>query len=183
MNGVDQLLVVVQVSIALVGFAGVVATFEHTDTTKKKTTLGDAIGIAIMVEMGLVNSFFAALPLIIFSLGVAEQTTWRISSGFMCINYVIALSYITKSMRGLKIRRRAPKLMFGFLFILGTATLTIVVLNTLNIFFHGEFEPYYISLILPLYVSGYMFARLVLRPILRNVESREPAEPKSTAKE
>lgn len=174
MNGTEQLLVITEVSVALAGFAGVVAAYQYKDGTN--VTRGDALGLAMLVNIGLLDAFFSVLPLAIFNVGVSEQVTWMISSGLMCVNYSIFTYYVVSNMKRVKVRKMSSKLAYAFLYIAGAGILIINILNTLQINFHGEFGPFFLSLILPLILAGYMFARLILRPLWRNIHAQESSE-------
>lgn len=167
MNGTEQLILLAEVSISLAGFAGIVSTFQYKNGSENSH--GDALGLAMMVHCGLLNAFFAVLPMAIYSLGVNEQLTWNISSSAHCVNYVLYFGYIINSMRKIKVRRTSTKVMYGLLYAVGLVVLVFNFANAFNIGFQGQFGPYFIACILPICLAGYMFARLVLRPLWKNV--------------
>ena len=171
MNGTAELLVVAQIAIVLAGFAGVVAAYEFKDLTSG--TRGDALGLALIVHCGLLDALVAILPLAIYSLGVSEQTTWRIGSGIHSVNYLVYFLYVFTHLRKIHIRKPATMAFFVVLFALGLTTFIVNLLNTLNVGYHGEFGPFFVGCIFPLLIAGYMFARLVLRPLWRNIRAAE----------
>ena len=175
MDGTDQLLIVTEVSVALAGFAGVVSAYQHKEGVHIRR--GDALGIAMMVNIGLVDAFFSVLPLILFGLGLSEVLSWKVSSALMATNYAVFFGYIIRNMRGVRVRKITAKLVYGALYLGGFLILLINLANTLGIGYNGVSGPFFVSLILPLIVAGYMFARLVLRPLWRSVRDHEALGP------
>lgn len=176
MDGSDQLLIITEVSVALAGFAGVVSAYQYKEGTSLRR--GDALGIAMMVNIGLVDAFFSLLPLMLFGLGLGETSSWKVSSALMAANYVVFFTYIVRNMRGVKVRKISSKLVYAALYLGGLLIFLINVANALGIGYAGVKGPFFISLVLPLVIAGYMFARLVLRPLWRSV--REHDDPSDT---
>ena len=173
MNGTEQLLLMTEVAVALAGFAGIVAAYQFREGTN--ITRGDALGLAMLVNIGLVAAFFSLLPLAIYNIGTSEQTTWRLSSGLMCLNYCVFTYFITVNMKGINVRKLSSKMTYALLYVVGIVIFVVNALNAMNVYFDGEFGPFFISLMLPLIVAGYMFARLILRPLWRNIHEQEKA--------
>jgi len=61
------------------------------------------------------------------------------------------------------------KLIYAALYLSGLLIFFVNVANAVGIGYHGEQGPFFLSLVLPLVIAGYMFARLVLRPLWRSV--------------
>ncbi|MEZ5491132.1 MAG: hypothetical protein R3F50_12550 [Gammaproteobacteria bacterium] len=171
MTGEDQLILLAEISIALAGFAGIVVTYQFRDT--HKISRGNAVGLALIIHCGLVDGFFAVLPMAVFFLGVSEQSAFRFSSAMHCVNYALYYAWTIRNMRGVPVRNQGAKVYFLALYALGVGVFVINVLNALNIHFHGEFGPYFLACLLPLMIAGYMFARLVLRPLWRALREAE----------
>ena len=167
MDGSDQLLIVTEVSVALAGFAGVVSAYQYKEGAHLRR--GDALGIAMMVNIGLVDGFFSVLPLILFGLGLSEVLSWKVSSALMAANYLVFATYIARNMRGVTVRKLVAKLIYAALYLSGLLIFFVNVANAVGIGYHGEQGPFFLSLVLPLVIAGYMFARLVLRPLWRSV--------------
>jgi hypothetical protein len=171
MDGSDQLLIVTEVSVALAGFAGVVSAYQYKEGVHLRR--GDALGIAMMVNIGLVDAFFSVLPLMLFGLGLSEVLSWKVSSALMAANYAVFWTYIFRNMRGVKVRKLSSKLVYAALYSGGFLILSINLANAFGIVYHGVQGPFFVSLILPLVIAGYMFARLVLRPLWRSVKDHD----------
>ncbi|HDZ08998.1 hypothetical protein [Pseudohongiella sp.] len=171
MDGTDQLLTITQVSVALAGFAGVVSAYQHKQEAHVRR--GDALGIAMMVNIGLVDAFFSVLPVMLFGLGFSEVLTWKMSSALMAANYVVFFAYIFRNMRRIKVKKLSSKLAYAALYLSGLLFFCLNLANTFGIGYQGVSGPYFVSLILPLIIAGFMFARLVLRPLWRSVKDSE----------
>ena len=171
LDGTDQLLIVTEVSVALAGFAGVVSAYQHKEGVHIRR--GDALGIAMMVNIGLVDAFFSVLPLMLFGLGLSEVLSWKVSSALMAVNYAVFAAYIFRNMRRVKVRKKMAKLVYAALYLSGFLIFSINLANALGIGYDGVQGPFFVSLILPLVIAGYMFARLILRPLWRSVRDND----------
>ena len=171
MNTTDQLLLVVEVAVALAGFAGVVGSFQFRSGTK--LSQGDVLGLELMIHLSLLTAVFAILPVILFNFRVADTIIWSICSVVGSFAFVIVIYNIKTKFRKIFISRKLSRIMFGAFFI--TAYLIVIanLLNILNVVFHREFGPYFVALVMPNCVSAYMFIRLVLRPLWRAIHEQE----------
>ncbi len=171
MENADQLLTFTQVAIAVAGFAGIIGTFQFKDGEKIRR--GDAVGLAVVVNTGLMSAFYSTLPLLLINFGIDDATVWAVSSGMTCIIYAYFSVDIAMRLKNFKTYRTFNKLLIYVLFIVGFAVIVINILNAFNIVFKREFGPYYISLIYSLGLVCYMFSRLLLRPIWRTLRKQE----------
>lgn len=170
MNYSSILLTFTQVTVAFVGFAAIVATFRFKDELSIKKN--DANDLQLIVNTGLMGAFFSVLPLLFLSFGVNESTIWALCSGIMSVNYLGFMFYLSRKVRISKFRRKKSKIIVLTYFIFGVLILILNVLNALGILFFREFGPFFISLIYPLCLVGYMFTRILFLPIWRNLEKR-----------
>ena len=169
-NG-DQLLTLTQVAIAVAGFAGIIGTFQF--KKGERIRRGDAIGLAVVVNTGLMSAFYSTLPLILINFGLNDSTVWAISSGMTCIIYAYFSIDIAIRLKNFKTYKTLNKIIIYLLFIVGFIVIVINFLNACNIAFKREFGPYYIALIYSLGLVCYMFSRLLLRPIWRTLRKQE----------
>ena len=105
----------------------------------------------------------------LFGLGLNETATWKVCSALMAVNYLIFFAYIIRNMRGVRVRKVSSKLIYILLYLVALIFMIVNVANVLGIGYNGEQGPFFVSLILLLVIAGYMFARLVLRPLWRSV--------------
>ena len=75
----DFLLVGIEVSVAFAGFAGIIATFQFSDRTKIKR--GDVVGLTMIVQNSLLAAFASALPLVLYTFDLSDETIWSLVSG------------------------------------------------------------------------------------------------------
>lgn len=66
----EQLLTLRQVAIAVAGFAGIIGAFQFKDV--EKISRGDAVGLALIVNTGLMSAFYSTLPLILSNFGLKD---------------------------------------------------------------------------------------------------------------
>jgi len=169
MNGEEQLILVAELSFVLAGFAGIVATNQF--GTAGKFSRGDAIGITLIVHSGIVNGLLAILPMAIYAMGLSEQRAFNISSGLHCINISIYGLWLLRNMRGVRVADWKSRVFFWFISSVTASVVVLNAMNALNLVFHGQFGPYLLICLIPLCLAGYMFMRLVSRPLWRNLKN------------
>jgi hypothetical protein len=169
MESIVQLRLIAQMSVSLAGFAGVVVSFQYLQAIK--VTRGDALGLVMMVNISLVNSFFALLPIILTNFAIKEESTiWAICSAASAFNYVIFFCYIQSQLKQVNLRRTITKVIFKLFMCSG---LLAIIVNILNAAYYREYALYFIVLVLPLIYTAYLFMRLVSRPLRRAIRQQE----------
>jgi hypothetical protein len=168
----DFLLVGIEVSVAFAGFAGIIATFQFSDRTKIKR--GDVVGLTMIVQNSLLAAFASALPLVLYTFDLSDETIWSLVSGVGAVLFGLFMYIIDRNMRSV-VRKRSLKLLFGSM--QGVAGLMVIalILNAANVVFHREPGPYIIAIVQSLGIVGYMFTRLLLRPLWHAVRIQESA--------
>ncbi len=164
------LLVGIEVSVALAGFAGIVATFQNKGVATMDR--GDVVGLTIIVNFGLVGAFFCALPLVLSIFRVGGATIWSINSALQCVYMLNRMHYIHKNMSVVTLRRSTRRLFRGFQGLSGFVVI-VLALNVAGWVFHREPGPSIAALFFGLGLVGFMFARLLLRPLWRAVRATE----------
>ena len=170
MQEIDTLILGVEASVALAGFAGIIATFQFRDG--KKFSRVDAVGLTMIVQFSLLGALICAIPLTLLSFGAAENTTWAITSTLGAIFYVSGM-YSTH--RYLKEVKKGPsfRLFILVINIINCLCIILHLMNALGIVYHREFGPVIFGLTWTLTITGLMFSRLLLRPVWRQVRARE----------
>lgn len=174
MEHADQLLTFTQVAVAVAGFAGIIGTFQFKEGEKIRR--GDVVGLALVVNTGLMSAFYATLPLLLSNFGFSDPIIWAISSGMTSLIYTYFSVDIAMRLKAFKSYKRFNKVTIYVLFLVGLAVIVINALNACNVVFQREFWPYHISLIYSLGLVCYMFSRLLLRPIWRALREQEAAD-------
>ena len=171
MDATDQLLLIVEVSVALAGFAGVVGSFQF--RSGATLTRGDVLGLELMIHLSLTTAICAILPVVLFNFKVGESTIWLTCSSIGFFAFVSVIFNIKRKFRKLFVSRRLSRIAFELFFIAAYLIGIANLLNALNIIFHREYGPYFVALVLPNCVSAYMFIRLVLRPLWRTIHQQD----------
>lgn len=173
MNAADQLLVIAQISIALAGFAGIIATFQFKDD--KNVSRGHVLALGMVVNISLVGAFFSALPLALLNFEIRDELVWTICSTLMAINLTVFTLYIYKRARLDTVDMRS-RIVFVSFFVLSAVVVTFNTLNALGIGFDREFAPYLLSFFFSFFLVCYNFSRLLMRPLWRQIHKREREE-------
>jgi hypothetical protein len=173
----DILLVGVEVSIALAGFAGVIATYQINDVTRVRRSVVGAL--TVIVQYSLLAALVCAIPLLLHTFGVKGGTLWVISSVIGAIFMACAAYGSARSMRG-AIAKKSSWLLFVLLQGLGALVTLAMILNAVDLVFHREPGPVVAGIIYALSVAGYMFSRLLLLPLWRIVHEQEAANSRVT---
>ena len=166
------LLVGIEVSVAFAGFAGIIATFQNRD--EATIDRGHVVGLTMIVNFSLFGAFFCALPLALSVFRIEEATIWSINSGLQCIYTLNRMNYIHQNMSVVALKR-TTRLLFRML--QGGASFVVVALalNAANLVFHRGPGPSITAIFFGLGLVGFMFARLLLRPLWRVVREQEAA--------
>ena len=171
MDALDQLLLIVEVAVALSGFAGIVGSFQNRPGVK--LSRGDVLGLELIIKLSLITAVCAILPVAFSNFGFVETTIWSICSSIGVFAYVVTLFNIKTKLRKVVISNRVSRIIFEVFFVAAYLTALANLLNVLDVRFHREYGPYFVALVLPNCVSAYMFVRLVLRPLWRTIREQE----------
>lgn len=170
MNEIEQLLTIAEVSVALAGFAGIVATFQFRQQVN--VNRGHALALSMIVNISLVGALFAVLPMVFMNYGVAEKDVWSICSALMGINISIFILYVWRTTRlnSLPIQTR---IIFSSFFAMAFAIVCANFMNSAGLMFDHEFGTYFISFVFCFFLVGYNFSRLLMLPLWRQIHRQE----------
>ncbi|MEH6519429.1 MAG: hypothetical protein V7742_22355 [Halioglobus sp.] len=168
----DLLLMGIECSVAFAGFAGIIATFQFSDRASVKR--GDVVGLTMIVQNSLSIAFACTLPLVLKTFALKDETIWAAVSVYGAFSMAFSSYLIDKSMRG-AVRKASLKLLFGSMQAIAALVSICLLLNASDIIFHRQPGPYIVALTVNLGLVGYMFARLLLRPLWHEVRSQERA--------
>lgn len=170
MDSSDLLLVGAEIGVALAGFAGIIATFQLRDD--KTIRRGDVVGLSMIVQMSLGCALLCIIPLVLSVIRVDEATVWAVCSGIGAIYTSYSSQSIHRNMRGAT-RKKSLRLLFGAFHVGFACVVLAQILNVMDLVFHREPGPYLIGITLGLALVGYMFGRLLLRPLWIRVREQE----------
>ncbi len=173
MESLDLLILAVEASIALAGFAGIIATFQFTG--EKEVRRVDAVGLTLILQTSLLAALTPAIAILLYSFDIRETTLWAICSVSAALSYVLPTFTINNSLKG-AVRAASFKRLVVVLQIPALVLVSINVMNASGIFFLREAGPVIAAIVWPLCLAGFMFSRLLLRPVWRNVRIQEAAK-------
>ncbi|WP_444921596.1 hypothetical protein ACJJID_04065 [Microbulbifer sp. CnH-101-G] len=170
MKEIDQLIIALESCIVLAGFAAIVGTLQPKKT--RKITKGRIVSLAMIIYISLVNALLAAFTLILSNFGISDQNLWSLSSFAMSAATTFSIIYLWIKKR-LKTVSKAAKITYFLLFGLAGTMVLVNLLNALGIGFNKEYGPYFLSFVLNLFIVGYAFSRLLMRPMWEVVRENE----------
>ena len=173
MESLDVLILAVEASIALAGFAGIIATFQFTG--EKEVRRGDAVGLTLILQASLLAALTPSIAILLYSFDIKETTLWAICSVAAALSYAWPTYTLNDNLKG--VFKAAPsKMMVAIVQVPALVLISINVMNASDIFFHREAGPVIAGIVWALCLAGFMFSRLLLRPVWRNVRIQEAAK-------
>jgi hypothetical protein len=173
MEYLDILILGVEAAIALAGFAGIISTFQIAGS--KETSRADAVGLTMILQFSLLAALMSALPIVLYTFGVKETILWSVCSVLEAIIYAGSAYTVHTNLSG-SVRTKSFTRFILVIQFLSFFFVLINVMNATDIFFHREAGPVIAAIVWSLCLAGYMFSRLLLRPIWRNVHVQEAAK-------
>jgi len=169
----DLLLVCIEVSIALAGFAGIISSFQTRDITKIRR--GNVAGLTVIVQFSLLAALVCAVPILLNTFVINYETIWLISSVFTSIVLAGGAYGCMKKMSIVIAKKSFTRFIFALLQGMGYLVALAIILNAADLVFHREPGPLIAGVFYALFVAGYMFSRLLLHPLWRIVDEQEAA--------
>ncbi|WP_444893219.1 hypothetical protein ACJJIE_00975 [Microbulbifer sp. TRSA001] len=167
---IDQLLVIIEISIVLAGFAAMVATFQSRRI--ESISRGHVVSLAMIVYISLFSALLAAFSLALLNFRIDAGYVWSTSSSLMGIATTGFIVYLWKK-RHFKFVSIVMKVAYYGLFSIASSVVIVSTLNATGIFFEREFGPYFLAYICNLFFVGFAFARLLMRPLWKAVEAKK----------
>ena len=167
MEQLDQLQTIAEISVALAGFAGIIATFRA-----GKVSRGRVLALSMIVNISLFAAFFAVLPIGLANLGLAEKQVWSITSFLLGIAQLVFVYFISSNsnFKSLKVGLRLLYIgMLAIAVILGFANF----LNAFGLVFRQDFTAIFMTVVFNLGVVCFNFSRLLLYPLWKAVREVE----------
>jgi hypothetical protein len=172
MNVFDLFMVGIEISVAIAGFAGIVATFQFRD--REKVSRGDAVGLTMIVKISLYLAFCCVLPLSLAAFGLEGPTLWTLCSIFGAVLQCYLSISIYKAMKGAIVGVSAG-IMIGTIHVMGALNAALQIANISGFVFHQEPGPVIAGVVFGLTMAAFMFSRLLLRPVWKSVRENEAA--------
>jgi len=160
----------IEAAIALAGFAGVIATYQISES--RRINRSTVAAVTVITRCSLFVGLACAITLVLQAFGVIGPALWTISSAIGAVMMAgVALS-IARSMKGTTFKR-PTRILYLALQGLGGLVVMALVLNCLGWVFNREPGPFIAGAVYGLSLAGIMFSRLLLIPLWRIVRETE----------
>lgn len=169
----DILILGAELSMALAGFAGIIATFQFRDSQNIRRA--DAMGLNIIVVYSLLAALQCGVILILNVIGVSEAALWTTGSVLVASISAYNLYVFYRNMDG-AIRNKQLLSKMWLVQCVSVVIFFANILNATDIVFHRTPGPFLVGVALGLGIAGWMFARLLLRPIWRALHKQEASK-------
>lgn len=160
LTGENVLELLAEVSVALVGFTGVVAAFGMREDSLSEV---DVLRFRAMLYASIAALLFSLLPLVLFHLNAPEEWVWAVSS-FAMVLYVGALQFWTFRRLSNVALTADPSYNLWIsrsISLLMTVVLVIEFLNAFGILIERSFAFYLLGLMALLVLCVVMFVRML----------------------
>ncbi len=170
MDSVDLLVLGAEVAVSIAGFSGIIATFQFgRENTARR---GDAVALTMVVQFSFLAAAACAIALILNSIGVTQEFLWAVSSVAVSVFYVVMMYAVAKGMRGAT-TKTSVWIFVAILQLFAAVAVVTNALNAIDYIFHRGPGPFFYGVGYAIGLAGYMFSRLLLRPIWRAVRKQE----------
>ncbi len=149
-----------EVSVAFAGFIGI---FLVLATRDGRFPPADSLSIRVIVICSVAPVFYAAVPLVLNSLGVSGATLWRISSGTIGLAGAAITAYLVPQLRALPAAER-PSPIYGWL--LAVVAIIFCLANAVGWPWPPSGGLYLLAVWLVIAIAGSNFVALILRKVL-----------------
>mgnify|MGYP006971437467 CR=1 FL=1 len=136
----------------------------------------------MILQFSLLSALTCSVAIVLHSFDFKEATTWAICSGLCVVLQALGLRGVIQTMRGVEMTKSFRRLAV----VLQIPTLIMILVNIMNasdIYFHREAGPVIATAVYALSIAAFMFSRLLLIPVWRNVRIQEAAKLANAAAE
>lgn len=162
MNPSETLLTIAEISIAVIGFAGIVSALRprsspHADAMHR-------LRMRIMIETSAYVVVFAFFPLLLAGLDLPKDVVWGAGSALLAATAPIQVSSIYVRQRSLFGSALLRETLLFDASTIGLAVLVecALVANATGLFFEPRFAGYLVGVLFPLWAAVAMFIRAIL---------------------
>jgi hypothetical protein len=163
MDQVELLTAIIEASIALIGFSGVVVILGRRSSGEWFPS--DKIRLANLLGIGLITLTCAVVALIFVSAGLSHSAVWALSSLVWLVFLVPFTLWFVRS--AIRVRKEPPppgRSIYRWRFYLGgalTVLLATAGVQAINVAFLTEFWPFFLGLAMLLVLGVVQFIRLL----------------------
>lgn len=162
MNPSETLLTIAEISIAVIGFAGIVSALRprsspHADAMHR-------LRMRIMIETSAYVVVFAFFPLLLAGLDLPKDVVWGAGSALLAATAPIQVSSIYVRQRSLFGSALLRETLLFDASTIGLAVLVecALIANATGLFFEPRFAGYLVGVLFPLWAAVAMFIRAIL---------------------
>ncbi len=159
----DLLLTIAEVAVAFAGFASLVSILGR--RSSRDSPVVQAARLRVLIISSLLVVAFAFFPVVPHRLGASDPAVWRISSGVFATAGLAMVAVTFGNLERIRAAGRPPP---GFAWrgaVIGSVLFTawaLLVSNAVGAFPASAAAIYILSLLLFLFLAGFMFANLLL---------------------
>jgi hypothetical protein len=161
-NPSETLLTIAEISIAVIGFAGIVSALRprsspHADAMHR-------LRMRIMIETSAYVVVFAFFPLLLAGLDLPKDVVWGVGSALLAATAPIQVSSIYVRQRSLFGSALLRETLLFDASTIGLAVLVecALIANATGLFFEPRFAGYLVGVLFPLWAAVAMFIRAIL---------------------
>jgi hypothetical protein len=170
MDESDLLIVFAEIAIAIVGFSGIIATFQLRDGQIPRRSV--LAGLGYIVNASFAAVYISLLPLVLHFFGLSDSIIWSICSWHYAVLPLAFIYLFNRDTRGIMRSTGHKVIHFSIQFVCALAAL-VNLLNALGIVFHQEPGPVLAGTVIGLGAAASLFSRLLLRPLKRLIIESE----------
>lgn len=170
MDVLDMFALLVEVNIAIAGFAGIISAFRFRDRVNIQR--GPVAALSVIIQLALLVALCSSLPMVLSTFDISEENIWFICSVIAVpLGTWLMVSNYWKVRDALKAGRgrtvHVVVQFFSALVIFGN------FMNLTGTVFHYEPGPYLVTGVLLSAIAGWMFFRLMLNQLWKVVIENE----------
>jgi hypothetical protein len=160
----------IEAAIALAGFAGVIATYQTSES--RRLNRRTVAAVTVITRCSFFVGLACAITLMLQTFGVIGSTLWAISSAIGAVMMAGVAFSIARSMKGTTYKR-STRVLYLTLQGLGGLVVIALILNAVGLVFDRAPGPFIAGAVYGLSLAGIMFSRLLLIPLWRIVRDSE----------
>ena len=163
MPDADVLLTIAEVAVAFAGFAGLVSILGR--RSSRDPSVVQAARLRALIVSGLLVVAFAFVPFVPYRVGLSDLVVWRISSGLFALATAGVAWVAWDNARRVRAVGPSPRGFFSRGLVIASDLAVagaLLVANAFGAFPDHAAAVYIASLLLLLFLAGFMFANLLL---------------------
>jgi hypothetical protein len=155
MDGSDYLLTSAEIGVAIAGFAALVVAIRQREAEPLSPLHRQFV--SLLIERGLVATFFSLLPILLLGLGVSASVVW-LSSSLSFALYALSMAWRSATNRGaVDAAKIVPPRAFNALMLTGLLVIALQVAHAFGVGIHQNVWWYALGVTWLLSSAAYVF--------------------------